>query len=181
MRKLLYRRQPLRILRNEKQAERRQRGEDFQEECRLSWHQIPDLWRIRITDGGKLGTRPADELVLLEHANLLCEEKRTDGDRFNLAMLRTDQLKGLLKFEQALARNQGYVFVSFLNDAVDVAYAFRLVNALYYMKKQGRQYITLSEFKQGAIDSVQLPRILINGESGYDFKGVVDFANNVKK
>lgn len=181
MRKLLYRRRPLRILRNEKQAERRQRGEDFQDECRLSWHQIPNLWRIRITDGGKLGTRPADELILLEHANLLCEEKRTDSDRFTLAMLRTDQLKGLLKFEQALARNQGYVFVSFLNNAVDAAYAFRLINALYYMKERKRQYITLSELQQGVIDAVQLPRVLINGERGYDFKGVVDFANSIEQ
>ena len=92
-------------MRNEKQAERRQRGEDFQEECRRSWRQIPNLWRLRITDGGNLGTRPADELVLLEHVNLLCEEKRTDGDRFKLSMLRADQLTGLINFEKALDRN----------------------------------------------------------------------------
>ena len=97
----------LTYLRNEKQAERRQRGEDFQEECRRSWRQIPNLWRLRITDGGNLGTRPADELVLLEHVNLLCEEKRTDGDQFKLSMLRTDQLTGLINFEKALDRNIG--------------------------------------------------------------------------
>ena len=67
-----------------------------------------------------MGTRPADELVLLEHVNLLCEEKRTDGDRFMLSMLRTDQLKGLINFEKALDRNIGLVLVSFLNEAVDV-------------------------------------------------------------
>lgn len=113
-------------MRNEKQAERRQRGEDFQEECRRSWRQIPNLWRLRITDGGNLGTRPADELVLLEHVNLLCEEKGTDGDRFKLSMLRADQLTGLINFEKALDRNIGLVLVSFLNEAVDVAYAFRV-------------------------------------------------------
>jgi hypothetical protein len=161
-------------LRNEKQAERRQRGEDFQEECRRSWRQIPNLWRLRITDGGNLGTRPADELVLLEHVNLLCEEKRTDGDRFMLSMLRTDQLKGLINFEKALDRNIGLVLVSFLNEAVDVAYAFRLVHAMVYMNQKGRRYITLEELQQGKIEAINLPRIEINGERGYDLKGVRD-------
>ena len=174
MQKQNYRPPRLHTLRNEKQAERRQRGEDFQEECRRSWRQIPNLWRLRITDGGILGTRPADELILLEHVNLLCEEKRTDSDRFTLSMLRTDQLKGLLKFEQALDRNVGLVLVSFLNEAVDVAYAFRLLNALVFMKQVGRQYITLEELQQGKIETVNLPRITIDGKSGYDLKGVLD-------
>lgn len=111
--------------------------------------------------------------MLLDGVNILCEEKRTDGDRFTLSMLRVDQLKGLLKFEQALDRNRGYVFVSFLNDAVDVAYCFRLVTALKYMKARNRQYITLAELQDGAIDTVYLPRMEIDGEAGYDFKGVV--------
>lgn len=161
-------------MRNEKQAERRQRGEDFQEECRRSWRQIPNLWRLRITDGGSLGTRPADELVLLEHVNLLCEEKRTDGDRFMLSMLRADQLTGLINFEKALDRNIGLVLVSFLNEAVDVAYAFRLVHAMAYMNQKGRRYITLEELQQGKIEAINLPRIEINGERGYDLKGVRD-------
>lgn len=175
-----YRRQRLTTLRNEKQAERRQRGEDFQEECRLSWKQISNLWRLRITDGRGLGTRPADELILLENANLLCEEKRTDGDQFTLSMLRTDQLKGLLKFEQALERNRGYVFVSFLNEAVDLAFCFRLIDALHYMKSQGRQYITLAELQKSVIEVLPLPRIKIGDNNAYDFKGVKDFANNSK-
>lgn len=174
MSKPSYKPPPLTSLRNEKQAERRQRGEDFQEECRRSWRQIPNLWRLRITDGGILGTRPADELILLEHINLLCEEKRTDSDRFTLSMLRTDQLKGLLKFEQALDRNRGIVLVSFLNEAVDVAYAFRLLDALLFMRKVGRQYITIEGLKQMEIEAVYLPRITIDGERGYDFKGVVE-------
>ena len=121
-----------------------------------------------------MGTRPADELILLEHVNLLCEEKRTDGDRFTLSMLRTDQLKGLLKFEQALDRNKGLVLVSFLNKAVDAAYAFRLLDILLFMKKAGRQYVTLAELQQGEGKAIYLPRITINGERGYDFKGVAD-------
>lgn len=165
-------------MRNEKQAERRQRGEDFQEECRLSWTQIPNLWRLRITDGSGLGTRPADELVLLEHCNLLSEQKRTDSDRFTLSMLRTDQLKGLLKFEQALERNHGYVFVSFLNEAVDVAYAFRLVYAIRYMKEKNRNYITMEELQQNVIPVINLPRIYIRDKPAYDFKGVVNGNNN---
>lgn len=95
-----------------------------------------------------MGTRPADELVLLEHVNLLCEEKRTDGDQFKLSMLRTDQLTGLINFEKALDRNIGLVLVSFLNEAVDVAYAFRLVHAMAYMNQKGRRYITLEELQQ---------------------------------
>lgn len=121
-----------------------------------------------------MGTRPADELVLLEHVNLLCEEKRTDGDRFMLSMLRTDQLKGLINFEKALDRNIGLVLVSFLNEAVDVAYAFRLVHAMAYMNQKGRCYITLEELQQGKIEAINLPRIEINGERGYDLKGVRD-------
>lgn len=121
-----------------------------------------------------MGTRPADELILLEHINLLCEEKRTDSDRFTLSMLRTDQLKGLLKFEQALDRNRGLVLVSFLNEAVDAAYAFRLLDALIFMRKVGRQYITIEELQQMKIEAVYLPRITIDGKRGYDFKGVVE-------
>lgn len=172
MQKQNYRPPHLHTLRNEKQAERRQRGEDFQEECRRSWRKIPNLWRLRITDGGILGTRPADELVLLEHVNLLCEEKRTDSDRFTLSMLRVDQLKGLLKFEQALDKNRGLVLISFLNEAVDVAYAFRLLDALCFMREKDRRYITLAELQQGEIEAIPLPRITIDGERGYDLKGV---------
>lgn len=127
-----------------------------------------------------MGTRPADELILLENANLLCEEKRTDSDRFTLSMLRPDQLTGLLKFEQALDRNLGLVFVSFLNEAVDIAYAFRLIDALYFMRGKGRQYITLAELQRGEIKAINLPRVDINGERGYDFKGVAEIASTHK-
>lgn len=168
-------------MRNEKQAERRQRGEDFQEELRRSWRLLPNLWRLRITDGSGLGTRPADELVITEKVNLLCEAKRTDSDRFLLSMLRPDQRTGLLKFEQAVSRNRGYVFISFLNEAVDVAYAFRFLDALLYMRQQNRQYITLEELQQGKIEAVNLPRIYIDEELGYDLKGVVELEHTTKQ
>lgn len=168
-------------MRDEKQAERRQRGEDFQDELRRSWRLLPNLWRLRITDGSGLGTRPADELIITEGVNLLCEAKRTDGDRFLLSLLRPDQLKGLLKFEQAVSRNRGYVLISFLNEAVDAAYAIRLVNALRYMKEKNRQYITLAELQQGKAEAINLPRISIDEELGYDLKGVVELEHISKQ
>ncbi|MDD2960065.1 MAG: hypothetical protein PHR92_16400 [Lachnospiraceae bacterium] len=113
----------------------------------------------------------------MEHANILIEEKRTEGDRFLLSMLRTDQLKGLLKFEQALDRNYGYVLVSFLNEAVDAAYAIRLIEAMKYMKQKDRQYITLAELQLGKVQAIHLPRITVEGERGYDLKGVADIGN----
>ena len=66
------------------------------------------------------------------------------------------------------------VLISFLNEAVDVAYAFRLVHAMAYMNQKGRRYITLEELQQGKIEAINLPRIEINGERGYDLKGVRD-------
>lgn len=160
-----------------KQAERRQRGEDFQTEIRRSWRLIPRCWRLRITDGvNRTGTRPADDLILLEHINILCEEKRTASDRFELSYLRPNQIKGLVEFEATLDRNKGLVFVSFLNEAVDFAYAFRLLDATVYMQHQGRQYITLEELQQEKITCVPLPVITIeqNGDQlrAYDLKGV---------
>lgn len=160
-----------------KQAERRQRGEDFQIEIRRSWRIIPGCWRLRITDGvNRTGTRPADDLVLLEHINVLSEEKRTASDRFELAYLRPSQIKGLLEFEAVLERNKGLVFVSFLHDDVDAAFAFRLVDATVYMREQNRKYITLQELQLQKILCVPLPVIeIMEGNEpvrGYDLKGV---------
>lgn len=162
---------------NRKQAERRQRGEDFQTEIRRSWRLIPNCWRLRITDGvNRTGTRPADDLILLEHINILCEEKRTASDRFELSYLRPDQVKGLLEFEATLERNKGLVFISFLNPPVDVAYAFRLTDAAVYMQQQERKYITLDELQQQKITCVVLPVTHIEQDGkelrAYDLKGV---------
>lgn len=156
----------------ELQRERQQRGEAFQEEIRRSWANIPNSWRMRIKDGGG-GTRPADEIVLLEEVNVLAELKRTESDRFELSYLRPDQVKGLLLFDRCLARNYGLVFVSFNNPDAgrDEAYAFRLARALQYMKGKGRQYVTLEELTQQAISCAQLPRI--TADNSYDLKGLV--------
>jgi len=160
---------------SDKQAERRERGEAFQLEIKRSWKLLPNLWRLRLTDAvGRIGTRPADEVVLTDRVNYLVEEKRTNGNQFTLSMLRPDQLKGLLEFEQALERNRGYVFISFLNETTDEAYAFRLVDALVFMKQKNRRYINLEELHSGAIEVIALPLIEIDGERGYDLKGVLD-------
>lgn len=162
---------------NQKQAERRQRGENFQTEIRRSWRLIPNCWRLRITDGvNRTGTRPADDLILLEYINILCEEKRTASDRFELSYLRPDQVKGLYEFEATLERNRGLVFVSFLSETLDTAYAFRLWEAITYMHEQGRRYITLEELQQAKITCVHLPTIAIEQsgrvERAYNLKGV---------
>ncbi len=164
---------------SDKQAERRKRGEDFQYELRRSWRLIPNCWRMRITDAaGRIGTRPGDDIILLEHINILSEDKRTAGDRFELSFLRPNQLKGLLEFDGVMDRNIGMVFISFLNEAVDLAFAFRLVDALVYMKAQNRQYITLEELQQQKINSIPLPLLdLYENDQpvrGYDLKGVTN-------
>lgn len=161
-----------------KQAERRLRGEAFQDEIRRSWRLVPGCWRLRITDGvNRTGTRPADDLVLLESINILSEEKRTAGDRFELAFLRPNQFRGLLDFDAVLERNKGLVFVSFLSNTADAAFAFRLSDALAFMQKRGRQYITLTELQAQEIVCVPLPPVTLQDENGepvrgYDVKGV---------
>lgn len=118
-----------------KQRERRQRGNDFQEEIRNSWNRVPNVWQMRIKDGGG-GTRPADYITLTEDANILAELKRTAGESFKLSMLEPNQIKGLLDFDGVITRNYGLVFVSFENAkrGLDEAYVFRLVAALRYMR-----------------------------------------------
>jgi len=157
------------------QAERRQRGEDFQDELRRSWRLLPNCCRLRITDGvNRAGTRPGDELVLLSTINILCEAKRTAGRQFELSMLRPNQQKGLLDFDNAIRRNAGLIFISFLNEdeGLDAAYAFKFIDALRYMRNFGIRYITLEAFQERAIRAVSLTPITINGERGYDLKGV---------
>lgn len=157
------------------QAERRQRGEDFQDELRRSWRLLPNCCRLRITDGvNRAGTRPGDELVLLSNINILSEAKRTAGRQFELSMLRTNQQKGLLDFDNAIRRNVGLVFISFLNEDedLDTAYAFRFIDALRYMRNYGVRYIPLEAFQDRSLRCVPLPLLKIKDERGYDLKGV---------
>lgn len=155
------------------QRERYQRGEAFQEEVRRSWRKITGSYRVRIKDGGG-GTRPADELIILTDINVMAELKRTAGDRFELSFLEVNQGKGLMSFDSCNRRNFGLVFVSFqtMDLKTDEAYAFRLLEALAYMKLKGRQYITMEELAKGVIPTAWLPRLQLTDGPGYDLKGV---------
>lgn len=158
-----------------KQAERRQRGEDFQAELRRSWRLLPNCVRLRISDGAnKAGSRPSDELILLSDINVLVEAKRTNGPDFTLNMLREPQIKGMLDFETALKRNRGLVFISFLNPdcGLDEAYAFRFTDALHFMRNFGTRRIRLEEFQSKDIKCVFLPLLKSTKERTYDLKGV---------
>lgn len=165
-------------LRN-KQRERRQRGNDFQDEMRKSWRLVPNSWRMRIADGGG-STRPADEIILTPDVNILAEHKRTEGRKFELSMLRAPQLQGLVDFDSVIDRNYGLVFVSFHNPAqgLDECYAIRLITALQYMKNKERQYIGLDELYTDAgfagltkTMSIKIER-LEPGSELYDVRGV---------
>lgn len=155
-----------------KQQEKRQRGDDFQEELRRSWHYVPNCWRMRIADRSG-GTRPADEIVLLSNINILAEAKRTAGTDFKLSMIRVNQQKGLYNFDTVIRRNKGLIFISFLNDDIDEAYAFSFIDALRYMRTTGVQYIPLDDFRNRRITCVKLDIMHdSNGDRYYDVKGV---------
>lgn len=154
------------------QRERNERGQDFQAEIRRSWRRIPNCWRMRVRDGG--GTRPADEVALLDDVNILAEMKRTEGLEFRLSFLRPDQIEGLLDFDRALQRNYGLVFVSFHIPAkgIDEAFAIRLGTAIRYMQRGDVSYIHLDDFRRGALPCCELPRIEAV-DPIYDLKGLV--------
>lgn len=155
-----------------KQQERQQRGEDFQDELRRSWHYIQNCWRMRIADRSG-GTRPADDIILLNSINILAEAKRTAGAAFELSMIRTNQSKGLIDFDNVLRRNKGLVFISFLNDDTDEAYVFRYLDALRYMGAMHRKHIKLDELRKRRILCEHLPiRYDDEGNRYYDLKGV---------
>jgi hypothetical protein len=156
------------------QRERQRRGEDFQAEIRRSWRLVPNCWRMRIADG-RGGSRPADEITLLEEINVLAELKRTQGSSFKLNMLRPNQIQGLIDFDEVISRNYGLVFVSFLDEKKDLdeAYAFRLITALKHMKKKGAVNVKLEELRKGKLPAVRLP-LLDWAERTYDLKGVVE-------
>lgn len=161
---------PKDIAKRNLQRERQQRGTDFQDEVRRSWAFVENCWRLRIKDGGG-GTRPADELVLLQDANILAEHKRTKGRKFELGFLRPDQVQGLLDFDRVLERNYGLVFVSFHDPekGLDEAYAMRLSTAMRYMQRQGVQYIHLDDFRRRALPCFSMQRVNYAKQS-YDLK-----------
>lgn len=159
---------------NAKQKERRQRGEDFQLEIMKSWRLVPNVWTMVIKDGGG-GARPADRIILTEPINILAELKRTKSRRFELSYLRPNQIQGLIDFDKVIERNVGLVFVSFHDpdEGLDKAYAFRLAEALLYMREKGTLYITLDELESNRIVCAELPRNESETNT-YDLKGVIE-------
>lgn len=153
------------------QAEKRQRGNDFQDEVRRSWSLIPATWRMRITDTGA-GSRPADELVLTTPRNFLIEMKRTLKPIFGFGNLRENQATGLNAFDMALPGNCSLIFWSIQNEDQDEAYAFRFADFCSLCLRTGKLSATLYEL-QTYLQYAALPRITVNGKPGYDLRGVL--------
>jgi hypothetical protein len=158
------------------QRENQERGQEFQDEIRRGWRLIKNCWFMHIPDG-KGATRPADQIILLQDINILAEQKRTAGDRFQLNFLRQDQLTGLASFERVLNRNYSLIFISFLNreQEIDEAYAFRFNIGLGHMKERGRRFIHLDEFRRRSFQCVKLIRIkdVEPGKDAWDLQEVV--------
>lgn len=129
---------------------------------------------MRVADG-KGGSRPADEIILLEDLSVLAEHKRTQGDTFKFSMLRPNQVKGLIDFDQVVTRNYGLVFVSFLDErkGLDATYVFRLITALKHMDATGSLSISLKALQRGDIPCINLP-LIDTEERTYDLKGVIE-------
>ena len=169
------------------QRERQQRGTDFQAEIRLSWRQVPNCWRMTIESGKgqgqSSGTRPADAITILNDVNVLTELKRTNGEAFELGFLRPNQLEGLIDFDAVIPRNFGLVFISFLNEerGIDAAFSIRLIDAIKFMKRAGRQHIKLDELSRGAVACLQLPTAWIGGHRLYDLQEVNDYYSSYRK
>jgi hypothetical protein len=164
-------------LRN-KQRERHDRGQDFQEEIKRSWRHVPNVWTLPIKDG-RGGSKPGDRLVIAENANFLTELKRTAKKEFQLDFLRPNQIKGLIDFDQVITKNYGLVLVSFHDlPKVDEAYAIRLITALRYMQISGKRSIPLEDLRKektaaGKKIAVKLPRMEA-AEPTYDLRGLME-------
>lgn len=149
---------------DQKQADKRQRGEDFQNELKRSWPLVANTWRLRIPDKG--GSRPADELVIAGDINILAELKRTESEGFQLSYLRPNQLKGLIEFDACNKRNKGLVFISFLSETEnrDSSFVFRLTDGLKFMHLKGRNYIRMDELATHKLPALGLRLIEIKIE-----------------
>ncbi|MCR9040906.1 hypothetical protein QRX25_10635 [Bacillus sp. L381] len=162
-----------------KQRERRQRGSDFEAEIKRSWPFVENVWHMKLKDGGG-NTNAADRIVLTNQVNMLIEMKRTKSKSFDLGFLRQNQIKGLIDFDQVIDRNFGIVTVSFHNPDIglDETYAFRLTEALQFMRHHNRLNIRLTEFQSEALPAVKIPRINA-AQPRYDLKELVRFVTDI--
>lgn len=170
---------PKQLALNNKQKERHDRGQDFQNEIKNSWRHVPNIWTMPIADG-RGGSRAADRITLAPGVNLLTELKRTSKKEFQLGFLRQNQIRGLVDFDQIIERNYGIVLVSFhdLPKGIDEAYAIRLTAALRYMQKHNKTNIKLEDLRIMAADgkyklAIALPR-LNTLEPAFDLKGLIE-------
>ncbi|MER1275516.1 hypothetical protein RJD11_12250 [Bacillus velezensis] len=162
-----------------KQRERRQRGNDFEAEIKRSWPLVENVWHMKLKDGGG-STNAADRIVLTNEVNILIEMKRTKSKSFELGFLRQNQIKGLIDFDQVIDRNFGIVTVSFHNPDIglDETYAFRLTEALKFMRHNDRLNIRLTEFQSETLPAVKIPRINTE-QPRYDLKELVQFVTDI--
>lgn len=117
---------------SEKQFERRKIGETFQEKMRTAWSKMNGVLRIRITDGGRTGSRPSDDVIIMpDNTVLFAELKSTAGDHFILSMLRPNQLGSLLKVTDNMRRRYGVVFVEFRKYNLVLAFRFDHMAGLF--------------------------------------------------
>ena len=171
--------EPKQIALNNKQKERHDRGQDFQNEIKNSWRHVPSIWTMPIADG-RGGSRAADRITIAPKVNLLTELKRTSKKEFQLSFLRQNQIRGLVDFDQIIEQNYGVVLVSFhdLPKGVDEAYAIRLTAALRFMQQHDRTNIKLEELRIRATQgltkiAIPLPRLNTQAPA-YDLKGLIE-------
>jgi len=108
-------------------------GNDFQDDIAMSWSFCTNSWRMRIRDGGH-GDRPADEIVVLDKFRVLAELKRTQSNTFKLkALVKTNQINGLLAFDKLNYYNVGVLIIHF--SSIDECYVVRIAELLKYIVK----------------------------------------------
>lgn len=133
------------------QTYRRQKGKLFEKKMRDSWLKVPGAWRLRLTDNAGEGGRPADDLILTPYGDFLCEYKSTDTLKFNLKMIRENQLAGLTAFPR-----NAIVFINF-DHVKNEVYAIDIRNLLIAMSHLKRESLSYDLFKNGDLNANFIP------------------------